>query len=375
MTVPIGSDPNFDAILQELDLEFSTGSAPKAPPAFPKETAWEDLGIQDLIGAIENRVDPSGVSPPAAAAARGIPSGTMAAPSAHAPDIISDDDLDLLLMDLDLEGAESPPAKPPLAQTPPGVSAPPALVATPPVSPTPQAPMPVIQPVAPKPKAPAQAPMTQPVEPKPHLDSTLFPEEPPVAPAKPKGGKKHWILQTLFGLILVAIIAFSIVLAVTSQANKSLFGMHFYSIASESMQPTFYKGDLIFVKETGVEGLDTGDILTAWESDEKIITRTHRLVQVVDAQHTGEAEDMIITKGDHNVLMDQPFSASLLVGRCVFHIPKLGGILLWMREHIVATVSILAGIILLVVLWYLLKPKLFKNAKKRKKVSATPANG
>jgi len=116
------------------------------------------------------------------------------------------------------------------------------------------------------------------------------------------------------------------------------FGVRYYNVLSESMEPTIPVGSLIIVWPTNFDNLETNDVVTVRLENTGILL-THRAVEL------NHEEQTIITKGDNNPTRDpQPIAADQLVGRVVFHIPVLGSFISFLKTPtgitIVATVII-----------------------------------
>ncbi|MFQ5887933.1 MAG: signal peptidase I [Candidatus Hydrothermarchaeales archaeon] len=100
------------------------------------------------------------------------------------------------------------------------------------------------------------------------------------------------------------------------------------AVVSNSMVPTFYKGDLVVVKGVDPEKLEKGDIIV-YQNPYRNIPIVHRVVDIED--HGGYR--YFYTKGDHNLRTDQAFGIAppvredLIKGRVILIIPKLG----WFR--------------------------------------------
>lgn len=103
------------------------------------------------------------------------------------------------------------------------------------------------------------------------------------------------------------------------------------AVVSNSMKPTFERGDLIFVK--GVDSPDQimqGDIIVfQFQGDSE--TKVHRVVEIV----TQDNELQFRTKGDNPITNPTPDSRLVkfeeVKGKAIFWIPKLGYISLWIR--------------------------------------------
>lgn len=111
------------------------------------------------------------------------------------------------------------------------------------------------------------------------------------------------------------------------------------SVVSDSMVPTFYKGDLLLVKGEEFNSLEVGDIIVYrikdaeteecayWKrkQDESGIPIVHRIVQ--------KNSTFVVTKGDDNAAPDYcPVEPDEVKGKVYFIIPKLGWIKLRSME-------------------------------------------
>ena len=94
-----------------------------------------------------------------------------------------------------------------------------------------------------------------------------------------------------------------------------LFSIEPMVVVSGSMEPSYMKGSLLYVKE-GASGIQTGDAITFYRNGELV---THRVVEINTDEKT------YTTKGDAVQVNDvQPVAWSDVVGVPVFDIPVLG---------------------------------------------------
>lgn len=89
------------------------------------------------------------------------------------------------------------------------------------------------------------------------------------------------------------------------------FGYGAAVVLSGSMEPTFSKDDLIFIKKTN--NIDIGDIVV-YQSNNSLVV--HRVVSIDD--------DVVTTKGDANNIEDSSFDKSAIKGVVIGCIPKFG---------------------------------------------------
>lgn len=93
-------------------------------------------------------------------------------------------------------------------------------------------------------------------------------------------------------------------------------GMRIMYVVSDSMNPTFVKGDLLVLSQEHFNGLTEGDIV-AYEADwhpQGLIT--HRIVN--------KTSETIITQGDNNNSPDPSITEENIVGEIVGIVPKIG---------------------------------------------------
>lgn len=98
-------------------------------------------------------------------------------------------------------------------------------------------------------------------------------------------------------ILVISIVFFliSLFLKMNCPSNKPIqpFGITILNVMSDSMKPTFEKGDKIVVKKQ--KDYEVGDIITYIDNDKNLIT--HRIIE--------KYEDGLITKGDNNNTEDK----------------------------------------------------------------------
>jgi len=117
---------------------------------------------------------------------------------------------------------------------------------------------------------------------------------------------------------------------------------HMNVVVSGSMEPVFYRGDIVIVEKTNLFGLqevnpndlEVGDIViydATWFPEPVI----HRIIKVGT---NSEGQKYYITKGDNNpspdpvaVYPNQIMAKVVKIGNNPFIIPKIGYITLWIR--------------------------------------------
>lgn len=107
-------------------------------------------------------------------------------------------------------------------------------------------------------------------------------------------------------------------------ALPRLFGYEVYAVVSESMQPEYMVGSILFTKQLPPREVEVGECVTYRESGRFI---THRVIEI-DRENR-----KFLTKGDSNRFPDRPVAFDQLVGRTsAFNIPYLGYIAIWIRR-------------------------------------------
>ena len=151
------------------------------------------------------------------------------------------------------------------------------------------------------------------------------------------------LINIIFYLALIALAFF-------------IFGVRYYNVLSESMEPSIPKGSLIVVWPTDFHDLEPNDVITA--RFETGVLLTHRAVEINEESRT------IITKGDNNPTRDaHPIEANQVVGKVVFHVPILGDLIAFLRTP--AGISIIAGLIIsyLITKRFVIKPNVKQDEK------------
>lgn len=153
-----------------------------------------------------------------------------------------------------------------------------------------------------------------------------------------------WILL----IIAIPIILFNLIIIAKSIINKnetpSVFGIKSFIILTGSMEPTINVGDIIFVKESNY---NVNDIVSFRDRSSYV---THRIVRI-DKNEAGG--NLYYTKGDNNNIEDSlPINDSIIEGKVVKIIPKVGSIFMFIKKNLVA---VFIGVIALYVLYDIVK--------------------
>jgi len=150
-------------------------------------------------------------------------------------------------------------------------------------------------------------------------------------------------------ILLLTIVIQSLKIRVDKEYVPSILGYTYLNVLSESMNPEFYSQDLIIgakIKDTS--NLKVGDVITFKVGNMLV---THRIVE------NDENGTTFTTKGDDNKVNDEKqVSASQIVSRYCFRIPKFGFIISKMQS-----IQFLA-LAWIITMYYILK-EIFKEVK------------
>lgn len=153
------------------------------------------------------------------------------------------------------------------------------------------------------------------------------------------------LFNILFYVFILFVVVGSVLFATSSDENKSFLGYRFFGVLTDSMVPSdpktqkggFYSGDIIIVKDIPGESAEVGDIITFRPSITSNAFLTHRVKEKLDKLNDTEGI-YYITQGDANKAEDVPIHAKQVVGKKVFVIPKVGGVLKFVQENVVVSV-------------------------------------
>jgi signal peptidase len=109
--------------------------------------------------------------------------------------------------------------------------------------------------------------------------------------------------------------------------TTGLFGVKPTLIASGSMSPYLNVGDIVVIRETPVETLVVGDVVSVRTPGLPVIHR------VVDIREAG-GQKFFTTRGDDNDTDDAPVPSEAIQGKAVFIIPKIGWASIYLRQII-----------------------------------------
>lgn len=152
--------------------------------------------------------------------------------------------------------------------------------------------------------------------------------------------KSKWV-DVLRRLLLVVIGAALGINVYMINANRLVgnqlpmpFGYGAAVVLSNSMEPTFSKGDLIVVREA--ESFLVDDIIVYQDGNSLVV---HRIIEL--------DENTVTTKGDANNAADEPVDVGVIKGKVICWIPKAGSLVEFMKTP-VGTICIIVAAIALV---------------------------
>lgn len=158
------------------------------------------------------------------------------------------------------------------------------------------------------------------------------------------------VLQNLGIALLVFIIIICIPFAL-----PRLMGYEIYEIYTESMEPDYPVGSVIYVKEIEATNVKVGDVITFSLGSATEDVLTHRVVEV-DAE-----KGQFVTKGDANQSVDvEPVAFSSVIGTPKFCLKNMGVLAQLFRSG--SAIWILGCGILVVFLLWMISDSLKKKA-------------
>ncbi|MCC7364954.1 MAG: signal peptidase I [Dehalococcoidia bacterium] len=188
----------------------------------------------------------------------------------------------------------------------------------------------------------------------------------------------------LVGQIAISMVAIFVVGSALIYAGLQVYGVRFYEIQSESMQPTFSRGDVIAVKSKNPRDISVGDVLL-YKHPPLAEPIAHRVVAIESApdvhsiykNQQGEiidekwnyAERFFFTQGDGNNVRDQyKTSQNDVIGVQRFVVPWPFGLIATSFSR--QTLFFLGGAaVLCYIVWELVDASLSFNRRRRSRQS------
>ena len=196
--------------------------------------------------------------------------------------------------------------------------------------------------------------------------------------------KRQQILMVIWNFVfyisVLIVFTSSVMLAIMQQQDKSLAGYRAFGVLTNSMvspdntlkKNGFRAGDIIIIKESSPKKIKIGDVITYRPSTNPTNKNTNNLThRVVEINYSfGEQKGLFFTtRGDANKTNDMPISSEALVGKVVYSLPKIGGVLFFIKENWLISIIFITSLLgfIWVVRSYIITIPTQKNAVKRKK--------
>lgn len=107
---------------------------------------------------------------------------------------------------------------------------------------------------------------------------------------------------------------------------SGIFKFQLVAIASNSMNPVFYRGDVLLIEKCDIDTIDVGDILV-FKNNNSVVT--HRVIK----REVVNNSIKLTTKGDNNKAKDDIISTSSnVIGKAHFAIKYMGYPTIWLNE-------------------------------------------
>lgn len=113
-----------------------------------------------------------------------------------------------------------------------------------------------------------------------------------------------------------------VLLAFVATAALRAGGYKILNVQSDSMQPSFAKGDAVLMRRIAGQQLQPGDVVTFRNQRDVILS--HRLIRLDSTR--------LVTKGDAAAELDQPISTSAVEGTVLAVLPDLGSVISWLTS-------------------------------------------
>lgn len=164
------------------------------------------------------------------------------------------------------------------------------------------------------------------------------------------------LLNLIFYVVMISIFLGAGLMAVMQKQDKSLNGYRMFGVLTNSMVSPdntvkdggFRAGDIVIIKEVKAKDLKKGDVITYRPStnpDNKNNNYlTHRVVKVQN-DYKDRKGYYFTTRGDANKTNDMPMSEKALVGKVVGRIPKVGGILSFIKENFILSLVFILSVV------------------------------
>ncbi|PUB10635.1 signal peptidase I [Paenisporosarcina sp. OV554] len=129
------------------------------------------------------------------------------------------------------------------------------------------------------------------------------------------------VFSLFIAIMIILILMFVYQSFKKSSEPTSFFGYQPLTVLSNSMNPSFETGDMLFVNKVDPMEVKVDDVITFKELGGVLIT--HRVIEVIN--NSGGIG--FVTKGDNNNVKDEEVvKGENLIGKQVFNIPNAGHI-------------------------------------------------
>ena len=156
------------------------------------------------------------------------------------------------------------------------------------------------------------------------------------------------VLTWVVVLISLIMMIFTLISVKTlDQNNRSLFGLKFFIVQSDSMAATdFDAGDIVISKKVDIRSLKEGDIITFISQNPENFgeTVTHKIRKVTSDKNSDVA---FVTYGTTTNTDDSEL-ATVVIGKYIGHIPNLGKFFVFLKTTPGYVICILIPFLLLI---------------------------
>jgi signal peptidase len=140
------------------------------------------------------------------------------------------------------------------------------------------------------------------------------------------------VIGIVLCIILIPILIINLTLIIKSfvypDKVPGFFGYKPFIVLSGSMEPEFYTGDIVLVKEVPADTLAIGDVI-AFRLNNSVVT--HRIIEVNNTDGTRE----FFTKGDNNNTEDNiAITYDMVEGKYLFAVSGLGNFALFLQTPV-----------------------------------------
>ena len=158
------------------------------------------------------------------------------------------------------------------------------------------------------------------------------------------------MLRKICGLLTgILIICLAILAGIL--IGPRLFGFQSLAVLSGSMEPEIGVGAIVFAKESDLNDIVIGDVITYRITGSTMVT--HRVADI------DQSNQQFYTKGDANDVMDvQPVPFDNIVGKVAFSVPYIGYMSIYAKTPL-GIVAICTILIILIILTFL--PEIFSD--------------